>query len=104
MYVYSGTGAPGAQDQPFQLDIGVPVKPDAQIPPQFIVIDVPASQCATVLFTGTDFSQAYVKIYGYVKQHGLHIINISREVYLYWEDRQSNNNVVQLQVQLEPAP
>ena len=46
---------------------------------------------------------AYGKLYGEIARRGLQPTDVSREVYLYWEDQGSDNNVIQIQADLGPS-
>jgi hypothetical protein len=52
----------------------------------------------------TQLSAAYGKLYGEIARRGLQPTDVSREVYLYWEGRESDNNLIQIQADLTPSP
>jgi len=103
--VFTYHGATADRDKTFTLDVGVIVKDGTAKPDGFQLITVPPLHCATLLYTGavTTLGQAYGKLYGEIGRRGLQPTDICREVYLYWEDRQSPNNILQLQVDLAPT-
>jgi len=94
-----------AIDKEFTLDIGVIVKDGTPKPDGFQMITVGSSSCATVIYAG-DLSQlghAWGKLYGEIGRRGLQPTDVCREVFLYWEGRESANNLIQLQAELSPS-
>jgi hypothetical protein len=89
--------------QPFTLDIGFMVPPETAAFDQFKVRQEDSFKCATVLFSGplTKISGAYAKVFAALGAAGLSPTAINREVYLYWEGRESPNNVIQIQIGIQ---
>ena len=102
--VFNYHGATGDPDQEFTLGIGITVQAGAKPPAGIEVIQVPARKCATLLYTGSalQLPNAYGKLFGGIGQMGLKPTDVCREVYLYWEDRASVNNIVLLEADLQP--
>jgi effector-binding domain-containing protein len=102
--VFAYHGATGDPDQEFTLDIGIAVKGGGKPVAGIEVIQIPARKCATLLYTGSalQLPNAYGKLFGGIGQMGLKATDVCREVYLYWEDRGSVNNIVLLEADLAP--
>jgi effector-binding domain-containing protein len=103
--VFTYHGATGEPDKTFTLDIGVIVKDGTPKPDGIQMITVGPSSCATVIYAGpvSRIGQAYGKLYGEIGRRGLQPADVSREAYLYWEGRESANNLIQLQAELSPS-
>lgn len=89
--------------KPFTLDLGFPVPEGSAAPEGYQVGKVEPFKCATVLFSGplSKVPDAFNKLMGSLAPMGLHPTRTTREFYLYWEDPNSPNNVLQIQVGLE---
>jgi effector-binding domain-containing protein len=101
IFTYHGvTGDPRAK---FKLEIGMPVEEGAKAPEGFTVSRVEPFKCATFLYTGAvdGIGPAYQKLIPQIFEAGMMPGMISREFYLYWEDPQSPNNVIQIQIGLQ---
>jgi predicted transcriptional regulator YdeE len=100
--IFTYHGANGDRNQKFTLDVGAMVKQGSIKPDGFEVVTVPQKQYATMLYTGSvaSLGEAFGKLYGQIMAKGLQPTDVSREVYLYWESRESPNNILQLQVEL----
>jgi effector-binding domain-containing protein len=100
--IFTFHGVTGQPDKPFTLDVGIVIKDKGTKPDGFTVVNVGAEQCATVLYTGPieNIGPAYGKLFGQIAQKGLQASDVTREVYLYWEGDQSENNIVQVQAVL----
>ena len=87
-------------EKPFKLDVGFPIMPPDQEPAGLKVRELPQLKCATIIYTGPidQIGKAYEKIMPAVFQAGHKTTGEIREVYMYWEDPNSPNNVVQIQV------
>jgi predicted transcriptional regulator YdeE len=103
--IFTYHGVTGQQDKPFTLDIGIMNKEGATNPDGFTTDKVAAEQCATVIYSGTvdNIGQAYGKLFGQLGQKGLQATDVTREVYLYWEDDNSENNIMQVQAVLSAS-
>lgn len=97
IFVYKGV----QQDmtKPFKLTIGIPVPKDTKPTGKFEVTTLPAFKNVSTLYNGslTNLPSAYKKHYGEVVGGGHMPTDEARELYLYWEGPQSNNNVVWIQ-------
>jgi effector-binding domain-containing protein len=104
-YVFTYHGATGERDKTFTLDIGVIVKDGTTAPDGIQIIKVGPLHCATLICAGgiSQLPQAYGKLYGEIGRRGLQATDVSREVYFYWEDENSQNNLIQIQAELAPA-
>lgn len=89
--------------QPFMLDVGFMVPEGTSAFGSNKLQKIETFKCATVLFSGplSHLSDAYGKVMEAVGRSGLRPTGTSREVYLYWENPQSTNNVVQIQIGIE---
>ncbi|MGD0768497.1 MAG: GyrI-like domain-containing protein [Tepidisphaeraceae bacterium] len=103
--VFTYHGATVDPNKEFTLDIGVIVEDGRPKPDGFQMITVGSSSCATVIYAGdiSQLGQAWGKLYGEIGRRGLQPTNVCREVYLYWEGRESANNLIQLQAELSPS-
>jgi effector-binding domain-containing protein len=91
-------------DQPFKVDIGMPVEKDAAAPgPGFKVRKVEAFRCATVIYSGpmTGIGAAYQKLLTDMAQANLTPGTTAREFHLYFESPESPNNIVQIQMAIQ---
>ena len=107
----------GSSEDPnkeFTLDVGVIVKDGTPKPEGIEIVTVGPSVCATVIYAGPmdQIGQAYGKLYGEqaygklraeIGRRRLRPTDISREVYLFWEGRESANNIIQVQAELSPG-
>jgi predicted transcriptional regulator YdeE len=103
--VFTYHGGTEDRNKEFTLDIGVIVKDGTPKPDGFQMITVGSSSCATVIYAGdlSQLGQAWGKLYGEIGRRGLQPTDVCREVYLYWEGRESANNLIQLQAELSPS-
>jgi effector-binding domain-containing protein len=101
-YVFTYHGVTSDRDKPFTLDIGIMVSDGTTAPDGIQLIKVGPLHCATVIYSGSarEVGQSYGKLYGEINRRGLQPTDISREVYLYWEDADSENNLIQIQAEL----
>jgi effector-binding domain-containing protein len=101
IFTYHGvTGDPRTK---FKLEIGMPVEEGTKAPEGLTVAKIEPFKCATALYTGAidGIGPAYQKLIPEIFEAGLMPAMISREFYLYWEDVQSPNNVIQIQIGLQ---
>jgi effector-binding domain-containing protein len=100
--VFTYHGASEDPDKTFTLDIGVIVKDGTVAPDGIQVTTVGPLHCATFIYSGpvSGLGAAYGKLYGEIGRRGLQPTDVSREVYLYWEGQDSENNLVQIQADL----
>jgi len=103
--IFTYHGASADPDKEFTLDIGLMVKDGTTAPDGIQLINVGASTCATILYTGdaSRLGEAYGKLYGEIGRRGLQPSDISREVYYYWESADSPNNLIGVQAELNPG-
>lgn len=103
--IFTYHGATGERNKTFTLDVGLVVKDGTAKPDGIQIMTVPPLHCATLLYTGgiSGLGAAYGKLYAEIGRRSLEATDVSREVYLYWEDRQSPNNILQLQADLAPT-
>lgn len=89
--------------QPFKLDIGFPVPPETVAEGEFKTRKVEPFKCATVLFSGpmSKISDAYQKLMAAMTAANLRPTTTIQEFHLYFEGRESPNNVVLIQVGIE---
>jgi effector-binding domain-containing protein len=100
--IFTYHGMTGDPTKEFTLDFGIMTKDGDAAPEGFTTDKVGAEQCASVIYSGplNGLKQAYGKLFGEIGQNGLQATDITREVYLYWEDEGSENNVVQIRAAL----
>jgi predicted transcriptional regulator YdeE len=103
--VFTYHGASEDREKTFTLDIGVIVRDGAVAPDGIQVTTVGPLHCATFICSGpaSKLGNAFGTLYGEIGRRGLQPTDICREVYLYWEGRDSDNNLVQLQADLAPS-
>jgi len=101
MFIYKGM----TQDmsKPFTLEIGWCVPPEAKAFGELKTRKVKATKCATMLYTGSlaNISKIYEKLMPAVRAAGLTPAGEVREMYLYWENPESANNVIQVVVEVK---
>ena len=103
--IFTYHGASEDRDKTFTLDIGLIVKDGTVAPAGIQVTTVGPLHCATLICSGptSRLGPAYGKLYGEIGRRGLEPTDISREVYLYWEGQESDNNLIQIQADLAGA-
>lgn len=103
--VFTYHGASEDRDKTFTLDIGVIVKDGTVAPDGIQMTTVGPLHCATLIYSGptSQLGAAYGKLYGEIARRGLQPTDVSREVYLYWEGQESDNNLIQIQADLPAA-
>lgn len=91
-----------APDQPFTIEAGYPVPENTAAFGDFRVRRIPARRCATLLYTGPlpQIRRAHEKFWPAIFAAGLKPAGGVCEVYLYFENPASPNNVVQFQVEV----
>ena len=101
MFVYKGMTED--MTKPFTLEIGWCVPPNAKPFGELQMRKVKAAKCATMLYTGSlaNISKVYEKLMPAVKAAGLTPAGDFREMYLYWENPESANNVIQVVVEVK---
>ncbi len=94
-------GAPHRNpDKRFKMEVGFFVAADTLEVGKFKTRELPVFKCATILYIGPapQIGDAWQKLYRSVAAHGLTPTDEERELYLYWEDVDSPNNIVQVQL------
>ena len=101
MFIYKGVQPD--RTKPFKLTIGLVVPGDTQAAGKYEVTKLPAFKCASALYNGgfATLDEAYRKHYGALIASGNMPTDESRELYLYWQGEQSNNNVIWLQAGIQ---
>ena len=101
MFIYKGMTED--MSKPFTLEIGWCVPPEAKAFGELKARKVKAAKCATMLYTGSlaNISKVYEKLMPAVKAAGLTPAGDFREMYLYWENPESANNVIQVVVEVK---
>jgi effector-binding domain-containing protein len=96
-------GATSDPNKPFTVDIGYPVTGDVPAGGDYKLGQVQSALAATTLYMGpiSQIGQAYGRLYGQVYAAGHVPTDVYREHYLYWEDDQSSNNVVMIEILLQ---
>jgi effector-binding domain-containing protein len=103
IFVYKNAGAMG---QPFTLEIGCPVADGTQPVGQYQVVKLDGMRSMTAIFTGpvSKIGQAYEQLFPQITAAGESPATERRERYLYWENPESPNNVILIEIGLQPAP
>jgi effector-binding domain-containing protein len=98
MFVYKGMVED--MSKPFTLEVGWCATENQKDVGELKVRKTAEFKCATILYTGAlmNISKAYEKIMPAVKAAGYTTTGESREMYLYFEEPESANNVVQIQI------
>lgn len=98
IFIYRGSD--GAPNTEFDFSAGFQVLPDEPTPQGFEMSTLPAFRCATLYYTGSlaNLPQAWQTAMEKVTQAQLRPTGEQRELYLYWEDPQSPNNVIEIQI------
>jgi effector-binding domain-containing protein len=93
------TYRPGAKPGDLLLEVGARVAADAEPAGEVKIRWLPPFRCASVLYTGStrNLGEAIGQLEQAMKEQGLESTGEYRELYLYWEDDQSPNNVMLLQ-------
>ena len=101
MFVYKGMTED--MSKPFTLEVGWCVPPNAKAFGELQLRKVKAAKCATILYTGSvaNMPKMYEKLMPAIKAAGLTPAGDMREMYLYWENPESANNVIQVQVEVK---
>jgi effector-binding domain-containing protein len=101
VFVYHNASA--ERDKPFKLDIGFPVA-DGTVPAgDYQTGKLPAAKSAVFLFMGPLMSigQAYGRMYNQIIGAGYIPAGDRRERYLYFEDYDSPNNVIMIEIMIQ---
>jgi effector-binding domain-containing protein len=98
--VYPKGSAHATPDKPFQLHIGLMAKDDSKGGGDVKVRKTEPFKAATILYTGSvmEIGQCYEKLFPAIEKMGLTPSGEEREFTLYFEDLESPNNVVMVQV------
>jgi effector-binding domain-containing protein len=101
MFIYKGVTED--MSKPFTLEIGWCVPPEAKAFGELKARKVKAAKCATMLYTGSlaNIAKIYEKLMPAVKAAGLTPTGDAREMYLYWENPESANNVIQVVIEVK---
>jgi effector-binding domain-containing protein len=89
-----------AMDKPFTLEMGLVVPADSKEVADLKVKKLGEFKCATVLYTGplSNLPKVYEKVIGEVMAKGLEMTGENREMYLFWDNPESANNVTWIQI------
>ena len=87
----------------FRLEVGYPVRPGTQPAGGAGVSHVEPYRCASLIYCGSlvNLPKGYDALEADIKRAGLRVTWESREVYYYFEDGASSNNVMHLQHHIE---
>lgn len=90
---------PQDMSKPFAVQIGCPVPDTAQPVGEFKVRKLPEFECASMVLVGpmSLMPKAYEKLFTCLFSTGKQPTGECRELYHYWEDMESANNVTQIQ-------
>jgi effector-binding domain-containing protein len=99
-------GMSGGVDAPFEMTIANPVADGAKDVGEFKVKPLAEGKAATFYYTGpiSGFGMAYGKAFTQLSMAGLRPTGEIRELYLFWEDPASPNNVVEMQIFVAVPP
>ena len=86
----------------YVMEVGVPVKPDAQPVGEAQVKTLPSYRCAAVLYWGSleHIGEAYGALTQAVKDAGLELTGEGQEWYYHFEGDNSPNNVIGLHMEI----
>lgn len=100
LFIY--TGVQEDISKPFTLQIGTQVADNTKLE-GFKVRKTEAFRCATILYTGalSNMSKVYEKLMPAALAAGYKPTGEARELYLYFENPESPNNVVQIQLGIQ---
>jgi hypothetical protein len=95
MFTYKGVD-PQNPGKPFKMSIGLLVAPGTKAVGKYEVKELPPFKCVGGVFNGplSSIPAAYAKHYGELVGGGSMPTDESRELFLYWEGEESQNNVV----------
>jgi hypothetical protein len=93
----------GDQNKPFTLRVGYPVADGTKAFGGFQVGKLTPKKAATAIFVGraSSLGQAYQKLYTEIAVAGLTPGDVRRERFLFYEDQQSANNIMQIEIELK---
>lgn len=99
-------GMSGGMDAPFDLTLAFPVAEGTKDMGQCTVKPLADGKAATFYYTGamSGVGMAYGKAFAQLGMAGLHPTGEIRELYLFWEDAASANNVVEMQIFIAEPP
>lgn len=102
VFVY--TGMTGGPDQPFTLQTGFPVAESNNTPDGASRGTLPAFHAATFYYTGAlaNIGQAYGEVFRQLDAAGHQPTGQNRELYLFWHRDDSPNNVIEIQIGIQP--
>jgi len=100
VFIYHNSGLD--RKAPFKLDVGFPVTPDAVAAGDYQLGKPESKFSATTVYVGSmrAIGQAYRRIYEQIIMEGHVPSGDRRERYLYFEDEDSKNNVILIEIQL----
>ena len=86
-------------DKEFTVRMGMPVEKGVKAPEGCKLAQLDGYKCASVYYTGSlqDIGKGYAKLYTDLFAQRLKPTGESREVVLYWEGPESENNVIEIQ-------
>jgi effector-binding domain-containing protein len=102
IFVYDG--ATGEMNKPFKFQVGFPVAEGTKVDAADLQVrQLEPYHCATVLYSGSmaNVGQAYQKVFTDIMAAGLKPKGGSREMHMYFENPESPNNIMQIQVAVE---
>ena len=101
VFVYHNAGRD--RSKPFTLDVGFPVAENTVAAGDYQLGKLESERSATAVYVGpiNQIGQAYGQLFGQIFGAGYMPSGIRRERYLYWEDADSSNNVILIEVLLQ---
>lgn len=100
--IFTYHGSTGDPNKEFTLDVGFIVKDGTAAPEGVQIVKVGPDHCATLIYAGAAgaIGSGYGKLYGEIGRRGLQPTDVCREVYFWWENPDSQNNLIQIQAVL----
>jgi effector-binding domain-containing protein len=93
-------GCDESDETVFTLDIAIPVDGKKDIQAPFIVKETPEFRCASIEYKGgmSGIGEGYMELKRQMSEAGLEPNELSREVYTYFMDGESPENITELQI------
>jgi effector-binding domain-containing protein len=104
IFVYKGAGYDPTK--PFTLEYGFPVSDATKPVGPYQVTKLDSTKSMTAVYCGpvSKIGDAYRQIFTQIMAAGEQPTDARRERYLYWENHDSPNNVILIEIGLQPVP
>ena len=93
-------GCDGDPEKVFTLDIAIPVDEKKDVAAPYVVREVPEFRCAAIEYRGgmSRIGEGYMELAKQMREAGLEPNDLAREVYTYFMDAESPENITELQM------